>query len=70
VIFDGVHSTNSTREPPSARCLRGVEFIKGKSAIQLTRTYGDRNQKYPGQNSWARGYFVSTADHDEATIRE
>jgi hypothetical protein len=49
------------------RCLQGVEFIKGKSAIHLARTYGDRKQNYAGQNFWARGYFASTVGHDEAT---
>jgi putative transposase len=47
-----------------------VGFMKGKSAIHLARTYGERKQNYVGQNSWARGYFVSTVGRGEATIRE
>ncbi len=47
-----------------------VGFIKGKSAIYLAPTYGERKQNYAGQNFWARGYFVSTAGGDEATIRD
>jgi hypothetical protein len=29
----------------------------------------DRKRNFVGQNSWARGYFVSTAGRDEAGIR-
>lgn len=47
-----------------------VGFIKGKSAIHLSRTYGERKQKFTGQHFWARGYFMSTVGRDEAQIRE
>ncbi len=52
------------------RCHRWWGFIKGKSAIFLAQTCGDRKQNYAGQSFWARGYFVSTIGRDEATIRE
>jgi putative transposase len=29
-----------------------------------------RKRNFVGQSFWARGYFVSTVRHDEATIRE
>lgn len=47
-----------------------IGFIKGKSAIHLARVYGERRRNSVGQSFWARGYFVSTAGRDEATIRE
>jgi putative transposase len=47
-----------------------VGFIKGKSAIHLARTYGERKRNFVGQNFWARGYFVSTVGRDEAAIPE
>ena len=47
-----------------------VGYIKGKSAIHLARTYGERKQNYAGQNFWARGYFVSTVRRDEAVVRD
>jgi putative transposase len=47
-----------------------VGYIKGKSAEDLARTYGERKQKYAGQSFWARGYFVSTVGRDEAVIRD
>jgi putative transposase len=47
-----------------------VGFIKGKSAIHLARTYGERKRNFVGQSFWTRGYFVSTVGRDEAAIRE
>jgi REP-associated tyrosine transposase len=47
-----------------------IGYIKGKSAVHLARTYGERKQNYVGQSFWARGYMVSTVGRDEAVIRE
>ena len=46
-----------------------VGYIKGKSAIHLARTYGERKRGFVGQSFWARGYFVSTVGRDEEVIR-
>ena len=46
-----------------------VGYIKGKSAIHVARTYGERRRNFVGQHFWARGFFVSTVGRDEATIR-
>jgi putative transposase len=56
--------------PPKHAVSQVVGFIKGKSAIHLARTYGERKQNYVGQNFWARGYLVSTVGRDEAVIRD
>ena len=68
VLSDHAHMMISI--PPKYAVSQVVGFIKGKSAIFLARTYGDRKQNYAGQSFWARGYFVSTIGRDEATIRE
>ena len=68
LLADHVHMLISI--PPKYAVSQVVGFIKGKSAIHLARTYGDRKQNYAGQNFWARGYFVSTVGRDEATIRK
>jgi putative transposase len=47
-----------------------VGFIKGKSAIHLARTYGERSRNFVGQHFWARGYFVSTVGRVEEVIRQ
>ena len=56
--------------PPKYAVSQVVGFIKGKSAIQIARSYGERKRNFVGQHFWARGYFVSTVGRDEQTIRE
>lgn len=46
-----------------------IGFIKGKCAIHIARTYGERKRNFVGQHFWARGFFVSTVGRDEAVIR-
>ena len=55
--------------PPKYAVSQVVGYIKGKSAIQLARVYGERKRNYVGQHFWARGYFVSTVGRDEVVIR-
>ena len=68
LLSDHVHMMISI--PPKYAVSQVVGFIKGKSAIHLARTYGDRKQNYSGQSFWARGYFLSAIGRDEANIRE
>ena len=56
--------------PPKYAVSQVVGFIKGKSAIYLARTYGERSRNFVGQHFWARGYFVSTVGRDEEAIRQ
>ena len=65
---DHVHMMISI--PPKYSVAQVIGFIKGKSAIHLARTYGERKRNFVGQSFWARGYFVSTVGRDEAVIRE
>ncbi len=50
-------------------CTQVVGHIKGKSAIYIARTYGGRERNFRGESFWARGYYVSTVEKDEATVR-
>jgi putative transposase len=68
VMPDHVHMLISI--PPKYSVSQVVGFIKGKAAIHLARTYGERKRNFVGQSFWARGYFVSTVGRDEGTIRE
>jgi putative transposase len=68
LVIDHVHMMLSI--PPKYSVSYVVGYIKGKSAIYIARTYGERRRNFVGQNFWARGYFVSTVGRDEATIRE
>jgi putative transposase len=65
---DHVHMMISI--PPKYAVSQVIGFIKGKSAIHLARTYGERKRNFVGQSFWARGFFVSTVGRDEAVIRE
>ena len=55
--------------PPKFSVSQVVGFIKGKSAIHIARTYGERKRNFVGENFWARGYFVSTVGRDEERVR-
>src|SRR3984893_13206269 len=68
LLADHVHMMISI--PPKYAVSSVVGFIKGKRAIHLARTYGERKQNYGGQSFWARGYFVSTVGRDETVIRD
>jgi len=68
LLSDHVHIMISI--PPKHAVSTVVGYMKGKSAIHLARTYGERKQNCAGQSFWARGYFVSTVGRDEAVIRD
>ena len=67
LMSDHVHVLLSI--PPKYAVSEVVGYMKGKSAIHLARTYGERRQNFVGQHFWARGYFVSTVGRDEEVIR-
>ncbi len=64
---DHVHMMISI--PPKYSVSQVIGFIKGKSAIHIARTYGERKRNFSGENFWARGYFVSTVGRDEERVR-
>jgi putative transposase len=65
---DHVHMMLSI--PPKYAVSQIVGFIKGKSAIHIARTFGERKRNFVGQHFWARGFFVSTVGRDEEMIRQ
>ena len=56
--------------PPKYAVSQVVGFIKGKSAIQIARTFQGRKKNFTGESFWARGYYVSTVGKDEDLVRE
>jgi putative transposase len=56
--------------PPKYTVAQVIGFLKGKSAIQIARTFGGYKKNFTGQHFWARGYHVSTVGRDEKAIRE
>ena len=67
LIGDHVHMLISI--PPKYAVSQMVGYLKGKSAIHIARTYGNRQRNFSGQHFWARGYYVSTSGLDEEVIR-
>lgn len=65
---DHVHMMISI--PPKYSISQVIGYIKGRSAIHITREFAGRKRNYVGQHFWARGYFVTTVGRDEAVIRE
>ena len=55
--------------PPKYAVSKVVGYIKGKSAIAITRRFGGRERNFTGEVFWARGYFVSTVGLDEEMVR-
>ena len=56
LMSDHVHMLVSI--PPKYAVSQVVGFIKGKSAIQIARSYQGRTRNFVGQHFWARGYYV------------
>ena len=54
--------------PPKYSVSQVVGYIKGKSAINITRRYMGHERNFTGQHFWARGYYVSTAGRDEEVV--
>jgi putative transposase len=67
LMSDHVHMLISI--PPKYAVSQVVGYIKGKSAIYIVRTFGERKSNFVGQHFWARGLFVSTVGRDEELIR-
>jgi putative transposase len=65
---DHVHMLISI--PPKYSVAQVIGYIKGKSAIHIARTYGERKRNFVGEHFWARGYFVSTTGRDEEAVRK
>ncbi len=56
--------------PPKYAVSQVVGDLKGKSAIDIARTFGGRQRNFTGQHVWARGSWMSTVGRDEEAIRE
>ena len=65
---DHVHMLCSI--PPKLSISAFMGYLKGKTAINLFRSYPKlRKKPYWGNHFWSRGYFISTVGLDEDLIR-
>jgi putative transposase len=68
LMGDHVHMLISI--PAKYSVAQVVGYIKGKSAINIARTFMEKKRNFVGQHFWARGYFVSTVGRDETVVRD
>ena len=79
IVKDYVHMCISI--PPKYAVLEIIGYLKGKSAIAVSRQFGGKKRNFSGEKLWARGYAVSTIGlelemvknyiaHQEQTDRE
>ena len=68
LLPDHVHMLISI--PPKYSVSQVIGYMKGKSAIQIARTYMGRKKNFTGQHFWVRGYYVSTVGIDEEIVRD
>ena len=59
VSRDHVHLLVSA--PPRMSVSQIVQYIKGKTSMQLQRDFPGLKKRYWGQHLWARGYFVASS---------
>ena len=59
VSRDHVHLLVSAS--PRMSVAQVVQYIKGKSSLQLQRDFPNLRKRYWGQHLWARGYFVASS---------
>ena len=68
LMSDHVHVLISI--PPKYSVSQVIGYMKGKSAINIARSYTGRRKNFTGQHFWARGYYVTTVGADEESVRE
>src|ERR1019366_6722237 len=68
LLPDQVHMLLSV--PPKYSVSNVMGFIKGKSAIPITRVYAGGRRNFVGQHFWARGYWVSTVGKNDAALSQ
>jgi len=59
VSRDHVHLMLSA--PPRMSVSQIVQYIKGKTSMQMKRDFPELKKRYWGQHLWARGYFVASS---------
>ena len=56
--------------PPKISVSSFMGYLKGKSALMIFDKHANLKYKFGNRNFWAEGYYVSTVELNEATIRK
>ena len=68
LVQDHVHILISI--PPKYKVSEIVGYLKGKSAIAISRHYNGKKRNYTGERFWARGYAVSTVGYELSNVKK
>lgn len=68
MMIDHVHLLLSI--PPKISVSSFMGYLKGKSALMMFDRYANLKYKYGNRHFWAEGYYVSTVELNESTIRK
>jgi len=67
MVQDHVHML--IQIPPKYPVTEVVGYIRGKSAIAVSRQFSGRKTNFNGESFWERGYAVSTVGFEEGQVR-
>jgi len=56
--------------PPKYAVASVIGFLKGKSAIAISRQLCGKERNFTGEHLWARGYAVSTVGFELEQVRQ
>ena len=56
--------------PPKHAVASVIGFLKGKSALALTRRVQEKERNFVGDHFWARGYAVSTVGFELESVKK
>ena len=68
IVKDHVHMCISI--PPKYAVSEVIGYLKGKSAISISRQFGGKKRNFSGERFWARGYAVSTVGFELETVKK
>ena len=55
--------------PPKYSVASIIGYMKGKSAISVSRRFTNKQKNYTGEHFWARGYAVSTIGFEIEVVK-
>ena len=56
--------------PPRISVSSFIGYLKGKSALMMFDKHANLKDKFGNRHFWANGYYVSTVEFNEATIKK
>jgi putative transposase len=56
--------------PPKHAVASVIGFLKGKSALAITRRVQEKERNFAGEHFWARGYAVSTVGFELESVKK